>query len=186
MYSSEIWGIEYRQVVETIHHYACKRYMSVRLNSTNDAVLGECGHFPLNNQYNKSCITYWLKILRMAYDRYVKKCYVMLKCFADVGISNWASCIKNILYSNGFGYAWESQSVENEKQFKSLFVQRLKDKHLQSWFEKINPRSKLTTNRGFKTTYEHEYYLNFITNRKCRRTIAQSLCTRLRDWAWTI
>ena len=54
MYGSEIWGIEYRQVVETIHHYACKRYMCVRLNSTNDAVLGECGRFPLNIQYNKT------------------------------------------------------------------------------------------------------------------------------------
>ena len=63
MYGSEIWGIEYRQVVETIHHYACKRYMCVRLNSTNDAVLGECGRFPLNIQCNKRCITYWLKIL---------------------------------------------------------------------------------------------------------------------------
>ena len=40
MYGSEIWDVEYRQIVETIHHYACKRYMCVRLNSTNDAVLG--------------------------------------------------------------------------------------------------------------------------------------------------
>ena len=88
-------------------------------------------------------------------------------------LNNWASCIKNILYSNGCGYAWERQSVENEKQFILLFVQRLKDQYLQSWFEKINLSSKLTTYRGFKTTYEHECYLNFITNRKYRRTIAQ-------------
>ena len=97
----------------------------------------------------------------------------MLKCFADVGISNWASCIKNMLYSNGFGYVWERQSVENEKQFIKLFIQRLKDQYLQSWFEKINLSSKLSTYRGFKNTYKHEFYLNFITNRKYRRIIAQ-------------
>ena len=78
-----------------------------------------------------------------------------------------------MLYSNGFGYVWESQKVENEKQFITLFIQRLKDKYLQSWFEKINLSSKLSTYRGFKNTYEHEFYLNFITNRKYRRIIAQ-------------
>ena len=51
----------------------------------------------------------------MSDDGYVKKCYVMLKCFADVGISNWASCIKNMLYSNGFGYGWFIFSVHSSR-----------------------------------------------------------------------
>lgn len=80
---------------------------------------------------------------------------------------------KNIFYSNGFGYSWKTQSVNNEKRFISLFLQRLKDQYLQRWFEKIYLSSKLTTYRGFKTTYDHEFYLNFIINRKYRRTIAQ-------------
>ena len=58
-----------------------------------------------------------------------------------------------MLYSNGFGYVWERQSVENEKQFIMLFIQRLKDQYLQSWFEKINLSSKLRTYRGFKYIY---------------------------------
>ena len=82
--------------------------------------------------------------------------------------------LSNMLYSNGFGYAWESQSVENGKQFISLIIQRLKDQYLQNWFEKINLSSKLSICiLWFQSTYEHEFYLNFITNRIYRRIIAQ-------------
>ena len=31
----------------------------------------------------------------------------MLKCYAEAGISNWASNIRKLLYMNGFGYVWE-------------------------------------------------------------------------------
>ena len=47
MYGAEIWGTYYKQAVEIVHYYACERYMCVRLNSTNDAVLVECGRFPM-------------------------------------------------------------------------------------------------------------------------------------------
>ena len=127
MYGAEILGIEYQHAVEKVHYYACKHYMCVRLNSSNDAILGECGRFPLYIQYYKRCINFWLKILRMPEDRYVKKCYFMLKCYDEAGISNWASAIRKMLYTNGFGYVWESQSVVNEKHFLALFIQRLKD-----------------------------------------------------------
>ena len=45
----------------------------------------------------------------------------MLKCYADAGVTNWASCLKHILYSNGFGYVWERQSVVNERKFIHVF-----------------------------------------------------------------
>ena len=47
MYGADIWGIEYQHAVEKVHYYACKLYMCVMLNSSNDAILGECGRFPL-------------------------------------------------------------------------------------------------------------------------------------------
>ena len=104
---------------------------------------------------------------------HLKKCYVMLKCYPDAGISNWACGIKKLLCTNGFGYVWESQSVMNEKHFLASLTQRFKDQHLQKWFERINLSFKLITYSGFKTKYEHELYLNCITNRKHRRIIAQ-------------
>ena len=171
MYGAEIWGIDYQQIIERIHFYACKRYMCARLNSSNDAVLGECGRFPLHIYYQKRCIKFWLKILRMPADRYIKKCYLMLKCFAETSVTNWASKIRNILRSNGFSYTWENQSFANEKHFISMFTQQLKDQHLQNWFERISLSPKLIIYSGFKNAYEHELHLHHITNRKFRRII---------------
>ena len=70
----------------------------------------------------------------MTDDRYVKKCYIMLKCYAEAGVSNWATNIRKLLYMNGFGYVWESQSVEL---FLSLFVQRLNDQWSQNWLNEF-------------------------------------------------
>ena len=69
-----------------LHNYACKRYMCVRLNASNDAVLGDCGRYPMYINATKLCVKYWLKILRMQDNRYVKKC-TMLKCYADAGVT---------------------------------------------------------------------------------------------------
>ena len=52
---------------------------------------------------------------------------MMLKCFSESGLTNWACNIRNILNMNGFGYVWENQRVDNEEQFISSFNERLKD-----------------------------------------------------------
>ena len=74
---------------------------------------------------------------------------------------------------NGFGYVWESQSVDNDELFLSLFVQSLKDQWTQNWFERISLSSKLISYCGFQSLFEHELYLNCITNRKYRHVISQ-------------
>ena len=173
LYGAELWGVNCQKAIETVHNYACKRYMCVRLNASNDAVLGDCGRYPMYINATKRCVKYWLKILRMQDNRYVKKCYTMLKCYADAGVTNWASCLKHILYSNGFGYVWERQSVVNERKFINSLVQRLKDQHIQQWFASIHRNSKLDAYIGFKTVYEHESYLHCVTIRKFRRILAQ-------------
>ena len=97
----------------------------------------------------------------------------MLKCYADAGVTNWASCLKHILYSNGFGYVWERQSVEKVHTFISSLVQRLKDQHIQQWFASIHRHLKLDAYIGFKTVYEHESYFLCVTIRKFIRILAQ-------------
>ena len=89
----------------------------------------------------------------------------MLNCYADADVTNWTSHLKYLLYSNGFGYVWERQSVVNERKFKNSLIQRLKD---QQWFASIH-RNLI----GFKMMYEHESYLHCVTIRKFRRILAQ-------------
>ena len=71
---------------------------------------------------NKVCdgvyISYWLRILKLQERRYVKLCYNMLKYFDSIGHNNWVTDIRNTLYSNGFGYIWESQNnIRDDKHF---------------------------------------------------------------------
>ena len=67
MYGAEIWDTDYQQAVERVHYYACKRYMCVRLNYSNDAVLGGCGRFPMYIVAYKRCLNYWLDNLNINY-----------------------------------------------------------------------------------------------------------------------
>ena len=56
----------------------------------------------------------------------------MQRCYDEAGVSNWASGIRQL----GFGFVWENQGIENEKQFVSLFIQKLKDQFVQNWHER--------------------------------------------------
>ena len=74
LHGSEIWGFSKRESIELVNRYACKWYMCVGLNSSNSALLGYCGRFPLWIEAARRCIKYWLRILNMDESRYVKKC----------------------------------------------------------------------------------------------------------------
>ena len=47
LYRSELWGIQKQVAIERVKNDASKRYMCVNLKSTSDAVLGECGRYPV-------------------------------------------------------------------------------------------------------------------------------------------
>ena len=70
-------------------------------------------------------------------SRYVKKCYNMLKVLDDYGQTNWVSHVKKLLQSNGYGYIWTNQSVNNQRSFVSAFSQRLKDQFIQTWHSDV-------------------------------------------------
>ena len=130
LYGSEIWGFTKRESVELVQRYACKRYMCVGLRACNAAVLGDCGRFPIWIESAKRCIKYWIKILSMPDTRYVKKCYSMLKLLDDYGQTNWATNVKQLLFSSGFGYVWLNQHVPQPNRFISALVQRLRNQSI--------------------------------------------------------
>ena len=64
LYGAELWGVDCQKAIERVHNYACKRYMCIRLNASNDAVLGNCWRYPMYINATKRCVKYWLKIYR--------------------------------------------------------------------------------------------------------------------------
>jgi len=77
--------------------------------------------------------------------RYVKKCYIMMKTYDELGRQNLVTTLRKHMYENGFGYVWETRGVRNEKLFIALYMQRLKDQYIQLWNANCSNSSKLTT-----------------------------------------
>ena len=50
------------------------------------------------------CLKYWVRLLQMETHRYPKQCYEMLRSFDSLGTKTWASDIKCMLFTFGFGY----------------------------------------------------------------------------------
>ena len=173
LYGSEIWGFKSRDVSESVLNYACKRFLCVSRNSTNAAVLGDCGRYPLVVESAKRSLKYWLKILKMPDERYVKKCYAMLLNMPNNSYFNWAKEMENLLCQNGFGYVWYNQLVDNENMFLKLFTQRLKDKHMQYWHSYTENCSKLKIYKNIKFSYDYEHFVDVLSIRKFRHCYAQ-------------
>ena len=141
LYGSELWGIEKQVAIERVQTYACKRYMCVNLKTSNDAVLGDCGRYPMYIESTKRCLSYWLKILKMQDHCYVRKFYNMMRHNDQLGYTNWVTLVR----TTGFGYLWEQQEVPHEKLFLTSFIQRPRDQYLQQWFSDVSLSSNLCT-----------------------------------------
>ena len=57
-------------------------------------------------------------------------------------IQNWAALIKNMLSNLGFFHVCVAQGVGDEKNFLSLFKQRINDYFLQNWYQRLNESSR--------------------------------------------
>ena len=86
----------------------------------------------------------------------------MLYFFQTVGQVNWASRVKHMLYTNGFGYVCENQYVEHVNEFLASFTRRLKVQFLQEWSDNNQNSSKLFLYEQFKLSFCYEHYLDIV------------------------
>ena len=110
-------------------------------------VYGECGRLPLCVTYFTNCIKYWLKLITLSRERYPYQCYNMLLRLDESGRTTWATHVRNLLFSYGFGYVWISQEVGNSHWFINVFRQRIIDCSIQRWSSKLVDSSKADTYR---------------------------------------
>lgn len=177
LYGAEIWSVTRQTAPETVHLYACKRYMCLPKRSTSAAVLGDCGRHPVYIAGIIRAIKYWLRLICLSDNRYVKKAYNMMFTLDQRGSSNWVTSVKTLLNNYGFGHIWLNQNVDNKAAFLSEFKQRLIDEYLQEWSASVRDSSKLSTYMSFKMEHKHEYYLGCVTIRKFRAALCRLRCS---------
>ena len=94
-----------------------KSILGLNKNTSNISVLGELGKFPLNITCKERLIKFWLKTVTnincMKFDVYLYQKHetVNRSCI------NWASKVKNLLYSLGLQYYWDYQNELNSDSF---------------------------------------------------------------------
>jgi hypothetical protein len=59
----------------------------------------------------------------MPEHRYPRNCFLMLTRHDNVGKKNWATSVKNLLYTYGFGFVWLSQEIVDINLFICQFKQ---------------------------------------------------------------
>ena len=141
-YGSEIYGIEFSDILEKVQIECCKYFLGVNKSVNDSIVLGECGRLPLCIEHHVKCVKYWCKLISMTEDRYPRNCYIMLKRHDEIGRTNWVTSVKNILYRYGFGLVWISQEIGNVELFLMSFNQLLIDCNTQNWLETLGNSSR--------------------------------------------
>ena len=121
-----MWGFNKANSHEIKHMQFFKRILGVKRSTTNMMVYSELGRLPLYISRNIRIVKHWLKLLNTD-NCILKECYATLydECLKKPRAINWVSQIWDILLTNGFGYIWYNQNVENCSTFISLFKQRM-------------------------------------------------------------
>ena len=163
LYGCEVWGFQRYDCLEKIHLLACKKFLRVGSSTPNCMVYGECGRYPLYISSQIRCLKHWLKLLNMHEKRIPKLAYNMLFHLDEMGKTTWASSIRYLLFSHGFGCVWLCQSVGDVNMFLREFRNRSVNMFHQNWHSTLFDSSRYQHYRLFKTLLQPELYLSVLT-----------------------
>ena len=162
LYGAEIWGTSHIEIIEKIQIKFCKMFLGIGKTTLNTLTLVELRRYSLCVDYMSRSIKYWCKLLRTGNYRFNKKCYLQEHkvCENNRDCNNWASKIKFLLCSTGFGYAWYAQDVGNI----DFFIRLVKDRLMNMDIQRLNASTNFCG-----SYYELPRYLSFKTNRNTKR-----------------
>ena len=187
-YCSEIWAPFFlkninsinltklydKNPLEVVHLKFCKYMLGVHKHSTNDAVRGELGSFPISLTFTKHALKYWARLTMIDTNSLIYKCYSESKYLHLDNKTNWLSHIYKILLLLDFDVE-NTPQIQNINQFISFISKKSQDVYTSKWKESLKNFPKLRTYSQFKEKFQLEKYLLQI---KCKKT--KNLLTKLR------
>ena len=170
LYASEIWGVKRWKYIEQVQVMFCKAVLNVGKTSWNCMILGDCGRHSMFVDYHFRAIKYWCKILSLDDFRYAKKSYLQLVMHDESGRHNWASELRKLLCSLGYGYVYANQNVGDVKLFLIDVKIRLIAMSESEWKDKCEECCEEYLN--YHPSVIVAPYVNMITSYKKRRIIS--------------
>jgi hypothetical protein len=167
MYASEVWGFHKSKKLENIHLKFCKTILGVRKSTSNVAVYGELGRYPLYINRYVRIVKFWFKIISSSN---IIITTIVNSCMSDIniGYTNWFANVRSLLEKYGFFDVWLNPLSVNQNCFIVVFKQRLIDEYLQEWRASINCNDVLFLYKSVKDSFEMSPYLENIVSRKLR------------------
>ena len=152
-------------MLEKVQYFACKRLLNVLPQTPNKMVLGDLGRLPVFVSSAVKCVKFWHRVANLPENRLPGKVYKMLLYLQEQGRHTWALSIKQMLFTNGFGYVWEQQNVGDFRLFLRTFKERLSDQYKQAWSSDIQTKERYEFYCSFKTIFQSERYLEYDQKR---------------------
>ncbi|KAL4219933.1 hypothetical protein ACF0H5_020345 [Mactra antiquata] len=159
-YGGEFCGFGKSKEIERVHLKFCKRLLQVKQSTSNLAVYGELGRFPLFINRHTQIIKYWCKIINSK-NILINQFYMHQLNNLNTK-HNWANSVKNLLDRNGFSYVWMNPSCVNLNTFHIVFKERLLDIFKQTWYTNISESNYMFYYKHFKLNFKFEKYLDNI------------------------
>ena len=172
-YANEIW-FQNKEIlcIENVQLKYFKIILGVHNNTSNLAVRGETGRYPLLQKIQ--VLKYWSKILMKPPSSVIYKMYKILCTLNNSGFTTWCSHVEQMLYDCNLQHVWINQECDSKtiKLFSSL-QHRIYNNY---WFNEIrnivsNP--KLRTYCTFKFEFVLEPYLLNVKDFKLRKLITR-------------
>ena len=160
-YGCELWGFCEADPLERLHLGFLKSILCVRKSTPSCSVYEELNTTTLKCIRLKRILKFWLKIINLPNENPVKIVYnLLLKDSQGNNVVNWASLVRDLLTTRGFGDVWLSQSVHNDIHFLLKFNQRISDVFLQQNNEQLH---NLSEHRLYKHLVEDNDKLGMST-----------------------
>ena len=176
-YACEIWFQEKPiENLERIQLKYLKDVLRVRQSSSDLAIFGETGQFPLFLRQQDLLIKYWLRILRMSNDNVIKATYNELISLSKQGHDNFAQKVRSLI--SRYGYADDhlhKMSEEELTSFEFTFREERYSHYIKSWSNDLSKFPKLDTYRKIKSDYRTEPHILYVGIKRHQQAL-----TRLR------
>ena len=157
-----------------MHLDYCKKSLNLSKYTSNAAVQGELGIFPIEHRAYSLAVKYWLRLHNTT------KNVLLNEAFNVVQNDNheWIQSIQSLLCTNGFRYVWLNPMAVNPENFHKILRRRLDDQYIQIWRDKITSSSRfslLGILDANSSGFARSSYINIIQNPDTRE-----MFTRLR------
>ena len=154
---------------EKLHTSFLKSIMGVNKYSSNLAILGESGRYPISIKIIALCIKYWHTIVTGNSPN-----MLLNEAFrSESEHSPWTQCIQYVLNVNGLGHIWLEPSYLSNVNVYSTVHGRLKDQYIQDWFNKAKINNSLDVLNYLKKSYTVSPYLSKILTPNVRGIFAR-------------